>query len=102
MLKLSIRSWTALVGTAALFVGGLASAEEIYTWRTQDGGYAFTDDQKAIPPRYRESVEVRRLEGLEGYERFHARQWIGQVMQNGSTIIMRSGGGGGGIVRIKH
>ena len=70
MLKRSIRSWTALVGTGALLTGGLATAEEIYTWRTQDGGYAFTDDQKAIPPRYRDHVEVRQTEGLEGYRRF--------------------------------
>jgi hypothetical protein len=70
MLKRSIRSWTALVGTGALLVGGLAAAEEIYTWRTQDGGYAFTDDEKAIPPRYRDHVEVRRVDGLQGYPRF--------------------------------
>jgi hypothetical protein len=70
MLKRSIRSWTALVGTGALLTGGLAAAEEIYTWRTQDGGYAFTDDEKAIPPRYRDHVEVRPMEGLEGYRRF--------------------------------
>lgn len=70
MLKRSIRSWTALVGAGALLAGGLATAEEIYTWRTQDGGYAFTDDAKAIPPRYRDRVEVRRTESLEGYRRF--------------------------------
>jgi hypothetical protein len=69
MLKRTIRSWTALVGTGALLVGGLASAEEIYSWRTQDGGYAFSDDEKAIPPRYRDHVEVRRMDGLEGYRR---------------------------------
>jgi hypothetical protein len=70
MLKRSIRSWTALVGTGVLLAGGLASAEEIYTWRTQDGVYAFTDDKKAIPPRYRNHVKVRRSESLEGYRRF--------------------------------
>jgi hypothetical protein len=70
MLKRSIRSWTALVGTGALLAGGLATAEEIYTWRTEDGGYAFADDEKAIPPRYRDRVEVRRAEGLDGYRRF--------------------------------
>jgi hypothetical protein len=70
MLKLSIRSWTALVGTGVLLAGGVAAAEEIYSWRTQDGGYAFTDDEKAIPPRYRDRVQVRRTEGLEGYRRF--------------------------------
>ena len=70
MLKRSIRSWTALVGTGALLAGGLASAEEVYSWRTQDGGYAFSDDEKAIPPRYRDHVEVRQTEGMEGYQRF--------------------------------
>ena len=70
MLKRSIRSWTALLGTGALLAGGLAAAEEIYAWRTPDGGYAFTDDQKAIPPRYRDRVEVRRMDSLEGYRRF--------------------------------
>jgi hypothetical protein len=70
MLKRSIRSWAALVGTGALLAGGLAAAEEIYTWRTQDGGYAFTDDEKAIPPRYRDRVKIRHTEGLEGYRRF--------------------------------
>ena len=70
MLKRSIRSWTALVGTGALLAGGLAAAEEIYAWRTSDGAYAFTDDEKAIPPRYRDRVEIRRMEGLEGYQRF--------------------------------
>jgi len=70
MLKRTIRSWTALVGTGSLLVGGLATAEEVYSWRTQDGGYAFSDDEKAIPPRYRDQVEVRRMDGLEGYQRF--------------------------------
>ena len=70
MLKRSIRSFTALVGTGALLAGGLASAEEIYAWRTSDGGYAFSDDEKAIPPRYQDRVEVRRTGGLEDYQRF--------------------------------
>ncbi len=70
MLKRSIRSWAALVGAGALLAGGLATAGEIYAWRTPDGGYAFTDDEKAIPPRYRDRAEVRRTGGLEGYQRF--------------------------------
>jgi hypothetical protein len=53
-----------------LLAGGLASAEEIYAWRTSDGGYAFSDDEKAIPPRYADDVEVRRTGGLEDYRRF--------------------------------
>jgi hypothetical protein len=42
----------------------------MYAWRTQDGGYAFTDDEEAIPPRYRDRAEVRRMESLDGYRRF--------------------------------
>jgi hypothetical protein len=70
MLKHSIRGWIALLGTGALLAGGLAAAEEIYAWRTQDGGYAFADEEKAVPPRYRDRAEVRRTDGLEGYRRF--------------------------------
>jgi hypothetical protein len=70
MLKRSIRSWTTLLATGTLLAGGLAAAEEVYTWRTQDGGYAFADDEKAIPPRYRDRAKARRTDGLEGYSRF--------------------------------
>jgi hypothetical protein len=49
-----------------------ALAGEIYSWRTEDGGYAFTDDAKAIPPRYREQVETRQTEGLGSYARLTA------------------------------
>ena len=46
-----------------------ALAGEIFSWRTEDGGYAFTDDEKAIPARYRDQVETRQAEGLAGYHR---------------------------------
>jgi hypothetical protein len=49
-----------------------ALAGEIYSWRTEDGGYAFTDDEKAIPPRYRDQVETRTSEGMEDYPRLTA------------------------------
>lgn len=62
--------------TAALVLGvglsGTASAE-IYAWRTEDGGYAFTDDAKAIPPRYRDQAEVRPGGSLRSYARFTPR-----------------------------
>ena len=46
-----------------------ALAGEIYSWRTEDGGYAFTDDPKAIPPRYRDQVQTRASAGLGDYSR---------------------------------
>ncbi len=60
------------VGAALLALGlsAPAPAETVYAWRTEDGGYAFTDDEKAIPERYRADAEVRQVGGLSGYERF--------------------------------
>ncbi len=60
------------VGAALLALGltAPAAADTVYAWRTGDGGYAFTDDEKAIPERYRADAEVRQVGGLSGYERF--------------------------------
>jgi len=61
-------------GLAAIAVcfGLPAFAGEIYSWRTDDGGYAYTDDAKAIPPRYRERAQSRPTEGIESYRRLTA------------------------------
>ena len=59
--------WTALL---ALGLAAPAAAETVYSWRTEDGGYAFTDDEKAIPERYRAAAKSRQVGGLSGYERF--------------------------------
>ena len=61
-----------LAATAA-FVAGLAApaaADPVYSWRTEDGGFAFTDDPKAIPARYRDQVQVREARRLHDYKRF--------------------------------
>jgi hypothetical protein len=59
------------VGGALLALGlaAPAAAETVYSWRTEDGGYAFTDDEKAIPERYRADAKPRQVGGLSGYER---------------------------------
>jgi hypothetical protein len=64
--------WTAAVAAGTLIVAAPALAGEVYSWRTEDGGYAFTDDEKAIPPRYRDRVETRTIEGLGDYHRLTA------------------------------
>ena len=46
------------------------AAAELYTWTLDDGSVAYTDDEKAIPARYRDRVEVRATGSLSGYERF--------------------------------
>ena len=63
-------SWVPTVG--AVLAVGLAgpAAAEIYSWRTEDGSYAFTDDSKAIPARYRDQVQVRSSSSLQSYKRF--------------------------------
>ena len=61
-----------LVGAAA-FAAALAApaaADPVYSWRTEDGGYAFTDDPKAIPPRYREQAQKREAGRLHDYKRY--------------------------------
>ena len=63
--------WTAVVAITACF-SLPATASEIYSWRTEDGGYAFTDDAKAIPPRYRDRVQSQQTEGITSYRRLTA------------------------------
>ena len=73
MLRLVSGPRQALGAVAALLVLGLAApaaAETVYSWRTEDGGYAFTDDPKAIPERYRDDAEARPVGNLSDYERF--------------------------------
>ena len=60
---------TAAIAAVTLIFALPALAGEIYSWRTEDGAYAFTDDAKAIPPRYRDQVETRKSEGLRDYPR---------------------------------
>jgi len=49
-----------------------AAASEIYSWRTEDGGYAYTDDAKAIPPRYRGRAQTQQTQGIASYKRLTA------------------------------
>jgi hypothetical protein len=49
-----------------------ALAGEIYSWRTEDGAYAFTDDPKAVPARYRNQAETRTNTGIANYARLTA------------------------------
>lgn len=59
-----------LVMGLALALAAPAGAGEIYAWRTDDGGYAFADDLRRVPERYRERVEVRQGASVREHERF--------------------------------
>jgi hypothetical protein len=61
--------WVSALFVAPLALGASASADEIYSWQTEDGTYAFTDDPQAIPARYRGQIKTRQATGLENYER---------------------------------
>jgi len=55
------------------FVMGVSAevlADTVYTWQTDDGTVSFTDDQKHVPARYRDRVQAKSLQGLEGYYRY--------------------------------
>ncbi len=57
---------------AILVVGlaGPAFAGDVWSWRTEDGVFAFTDDSKRIPAKHRAEAQRRALGKLTQYERF--------------------------------
>jgi hypothetical protein len=57
------------IGLGICLVAPAVSAE-IYSWRTEDGGYAYTDDRDQIPARYASQVQVVGSRKLESYERY--------------------------------
>ena len=73
MEQLVMRSrFLSLAGAAALLaaLAAPAAADPVYSWRTEDGGYAFTDDPKGIPARYRAQAKLRETARLGDYARF--------------------------------
>jgi hypothetical protein len=60
----------ALLGSLALALGTTATAGDIYAWRTDDGGYAFADDPKRVPEKYRSRVEIRPSASLADSPRY--------------------------------
>lgn len=69
--KTGMRFGRLLLG-AVLVVGlaGPAFAGNVYSWVTEDGTYAFTDDSKRIPAKHRTEAKRRSLGKLSRYERF--------------------------------
>jgi hypothetical protein len=72
-----MRSWKSAVSgiacgaLAALVVGAATpAAADLYSWRTEDGGYAYTDDPDQIPARYRAQAKQISRRSLASYERY--------------------------------
>ncbi len=57
-----------LVAVAAIAAPTLAGT--VYSWTTEDGTSAFTDDPKRIPAKYRGVAKQRELGPLEDYPRY--------------------------------
>ena len=59
---------------AGLVLAAPAAFGDVYTWRTEDGGYAYTDDLDQVPPRYALDAKVVKTGKLENYERYQELQ----------------------------
>ena len=73
MEQLVMRSRFFRLARAAALVAALAApaaADPVYSWRTEDGGYAFTDDPKGVPARYRDQAQAREAGRLHDYKRY--------------------------------
>jgi hypothetical protein len=70
-IKTGLRVGKLLLGT--FLVAGLAGpafAGNVYSWVTDDGTYAFTDDSKRIPAKHQAEVRKRPMGKLTHYERY--------------------------------
>ena len=88
-------------------VAGAASAGTVYSWQTEDGTFAYTDDRKRIPARYRSQVQARSMEQLGSYKRFTSssvnvesdydkrlQARLGRLRGGGAVAMMTPGPGG--------
>lgn len=66
-LRIRLIGWG--LGLLVAWAAAPATAEVVYSWTTDDGTLAFTDDQKKIPARYEKVVKERTLESLRSYPR---------------------------------
>jgi len=72
MRKRTRNPWLAAPAGAlvALALAVPAQAGSIYSWVTEEGTFAFTDDPEKVPARYREEARERPARSLDEYERF--------------------------------
>jgi hypothetical protein len=68
---MGLRAAAAMLLTIGFAVPALAG--QIYSWRTDDGDVAFSDEIKNVPPRYRDQVKVRQTQKLADYGRYSAQ-----------------------------
>jgi hypothetical protein len=67
-----------LIAAAVLFaVAAPAGATVAYRWKTDDGTYAFTDDARRIPEKYRDQARASTMRPLRAYKNFTPAQRSG-------------------------
>jgi len=67
-----------LIAAAVMFsVANQAGAAVVYRWKTDDGVYAFTDDAKRIPEKYRAEAKATPMRPLQGYKNYTPAQRAG-------------------------
>jgi len=54
----------------AFVVGAPASAGTLYSWITEDGTYAYTNEKKRVPARYKGEAKTSKLGKMEAYPRY--------------------------------
>ncbi len=70
-IKTGLRVGRFLLGAVLLAgLAGPAFAGNVYSWVTDDGTYAFTDDSKRIPAKHRAEARRRTMGKLTRYERY--------------------------------
>ena len=62
------------VGLVIAAIAAPALAGTVYSWTTDDGTSAFTDDPKRIPAKYKDKVERRQLGKLKNYKQYTESQ----------------------------
>lgn len=66
------RKWAARIGAMSLafVLGASASAGTLYSWKTEDGTLAYTNEMKRIPARYKGGAAKSNLKSMQSYDRF--------------------------------
>jgi hypothetical protein len=97
----------AVAAFVCLAMAGTASAGTVYSWQTEDGTYAYTDDRKRIPARYRNAAKSRSMGQLSSYKRFTESSLKGSSdygkrlnarlthLRDGGAVAMMAPGRGG-------
>ena len=95
------------VAVVVLLSAGLAEAKTVWRWQTEEGVYAFTDDPKRIPARYRSQARASTLRPLATYSQYTPAQRSGQkswtknmqqAARNLAELNARVDGRGPGVV----